>query len=197
MMSSAPIVKPPHAPRPIHLRRLPALALFGATVGAALDEMHTRSGTIAYPADASPYRGILTFSIAYGVGGLIYAAAMRRAVPSQEPKPLTDTWPSVVVYAGMYALTSVSDNRIPSPVVCGVIAAASLYYWRRFDGSAAGAAVGVVPGLLGAAFESMYSRNGVMAYATQDVGMVPIWLPALYVLWSATYGQVCRRVLTA
>jgi hypothetical protein len=184
----------------MHLHRLPLLILFGATVGAALDYLHTDGGAIVYPDGTNHWRGVLTFALAYGPGGVVYVAVFHRmfaktAAP-RRPLPYPQTWSSVVVFSLLYALTAYAGEHLHSYTLCAVLLAASFYYWRKFDRSWQGVVCGAVTGFLGGGFESVLSHHGTMQYATQDVYMIPVWLPALYCLWSTCWGQqVCGRAL--
>lgn len=179
---------------PVQWQRMPLLFLFGATVGAGLDWLHTHGDEIRYPDGTNHWRGIWTMGTMYAVGGYLYTIFVQRLGRAAPPLPYLQTIPSLLLYALGYAFTAYGDTH--SALIAAVLFAEALVLWWCLEGSAVGFAGSVVAAVIGAGIESTLSHFDTMSYVVQDVVRIPVWLPAIYFLCAQTWGQVCRRALT-
>lgn len=178
----------------LHWRRFPLLFLFGATIGAGLDYLHTDGDEIRYPEDTNHWRGIWTMGALYSIVPTVFCVLQRLLGDRAIPKPYFRTAPTVGIYCLMYGFTAYGD--IHSFAIAAILFLVGLVLWFLHDRSFSGFVASAIAAIGGAVLEGTLSSNGRMQYSVQDVGGVPLWLPALYWLSGPTWGLVCKRALT-
>jgi hypothetical protein len=195
------------------------LALFGGTVGAFLDFLHTASGTIRYPdrPASSPHgwrRGMFGFAIVYSVAGIAFVTFLegcQLAFPGAgtklpPPRPLEEGLALTCVFAVAYALSAygrrISRFLDKGSLAILFLAAAGVHYLMQYPGTWPPLVAAVLTAIIGPLVEMILSAGVPMLlplgfrYTTErKQGRVPVWLPALYVLAAMSYGEVCRHVL--
>jgi hypothetical protein len=178
--------------------RVVELMLFGVTVGAFLDWTHTDGTEIAYPVDTNHWRGLLTFLVVYSLPGWLYTKWMLYSNAPYEPAPYPQSVAATFVFCVAYMLTSYGDTvfALSATQTCAVLTALAVYFWAVLDGSWQGVVGATVTAIVGCSVEHLVSEQQLMQYRVREMGLVPFWLFAVYLLSAATWGQVCRRVLT-
>lgn len=177
----------------LHYRRTVWLVVFGATVGALLDYLHTDGGTIVYPEGTNHWRGIATFAVVYSIGGILFTLINRFWGNKQTPVPYEHSYPTVWIFCALYAFTAYLDHH--TVTTFALLLGASLAMWYYQDRTLVGLAASIVSAFVGGAVESSLSHLGTMSYTSQDYAYLPVWLPAVYFASGTSWGQVCRRVL--
>jgi hypothetical protein len=181
-------------------RTVAGLALLGATVGSALDAIHTHTGTTSYP---EPWIFRMAFwtpplfagaAVAMGTGRPLWARffgepsgaapADRRAVAG-----------SLAVFITAYALSGL----VPGPwfVRAALLAALAVFSWWRWDRTVRGVVLAVTAGVCGCFVEITLVGAGAFSYVTPDVLGVPAWLPLLYAAGSVALGCVGARLASS
>ena len=172
------------------------MVLFGATIGAGLDYLHTHGEEITYPEGTNHWRAIFTFAVVYSLGPLLQLCTM---IPVKGVPPPAEYKESVLATVGwciMYAFTAYGD--IDTHAIAIVLTTFGLYYWYHFHNChfislISAAIVGIGFGL-GEGF--LAEVVGTMSYVKQDYLGIPVWLPALYFSSAFTWIELCRRLLT-
>ena len=181
--------------------RLVYMALFGATVGAYLDFTHTDGGEITYPAGTNHWRAILTFLAVYSIPTYPHAKLLAALGLRAKPLPYRRTVPFVFVYAFSYLLSSYGDAWFgwDDDAKLVAIGAIALVNWVILDASWEGLVGNSVVGVVGVLVEHLLCEVGSMTYTSETPALglrVPLWLFFIYFGSCATWGQVCRRLLT-
>lgn len=183
------------------MRRWVGVGVCGALGGAACDQIHVRSGMLAYP-----HRWFLgqAWWVApqFGIAVLVMVLA---AVPLARQAGGLVAWPTPPVVAieaawflGAYAATGVWGRSRP-----GVLATVLVGIWaarlaRRPDRWPL-AALSLLLAIGGVAYEGSLAATGAFHYVRPALYHIPVWLPGLYLqgaplLVSATRLLDQRRV---
>jgi insulin-induced protein INSIG len=175
-----------------------AIVLFvlGATVGSALDGIHTHSGTTAYAHEIvwrmawwTPF----VFGFA-GVGiGLGYSLVERR---TRRPVAPDATWTGALAGFGLFALLYFASGYLPvsntSKLV--VLGAGVLVLFVGTARTRVALVLACVAAVLGPAFEVMLVALGAFRHLQPDALGIPVWLPALYAAGSFGFGVLGNKI---
>ncbi len=175
-------------------RTAAALALFGATLGVALDAAHVASGTTRY---AAPWLlGVAIWTpplfAASAVGLGLGPALLERALGVRRSPPTgVRAGQAMGVFVGAYLLSCV----LRGPTCAAILAILAVLLWRMVDGRAIAAAHAAVAGVAGVAVEATLVRAGAFVHADAALLGVPLWLPCLYACASLAVHALARRLL--
>jgi hypothetical protein len=184
----------------VNLRRV-ALAcfVFGATVGTALDGIHTHSHTTAYP---NPIFWMMAWwtppvfgTAALGTGiayPLVERLTRRRVAIARTQRD------AMTAFAAFVILYFVSGYlRAGNPVKLAVLAIGAVYLWARFARTREAAALALVAALVGPFVEIVLVSFGAFRHLQPDVLGIPMWLPALYAAGSIALGLFGLSLLSS
>lgn len=152
--------------------------VFGGLAGAALDQIHVRSGVLTYPLASAPGRLRQPWWVApqFGVAFVgVVEAARPAAAAAGEPAAvgLDAAW-----FVGAYLATGLF-RRQPRALAAGLY----LTWLARLAGRRRRAPVAAYAAALalgGSLYEHALSGTGAFGYAGPDLGNIPSWLPGLY-----------------
>jgi hypothetical protein len=162
--------------------RLAAVFGLGAVLGTAGDQLHLRSGVLHYPRGPLLVLGQpIWVPLVFGAGGVALVlghAPLLRAMPARLARgSIRGLVVAVLWFYAAYAATAAFAHR---PIA---LAAALVAAWGARVARAPAAdevAAGLLYAVLGPAFEAALSATGAFRYASPDLLLVPVWLPALY-----------------
>jgi hypothetical protein len=170
------------------------LALLGATVGSALDGIHTWTGTTWYP---HPFllRTAVWTPLIFGAAGLMGLGrpAIEQRLGRKGPAP------SVAIAIGSFGLFVVAyfasglmpGSDLPKSAVLALIFGAS---WALFDRSGLGLALAAAAALGGVIVEATLVHFGAFFHRDAELFGVPAWLPWLYATASIALGILGKRL---
>ena len=194
-MHSAPLALAP-LPRPG--RALLPLWLLGATLGSALDAIHTHFGATTYPHPV--FFGMawwtpLLFGSAFAIGALRPLLDLWLAEPgATAPRPRA--WQLGVTWA---AFISAYFSSV-LPLAWGPISVLlSLYFvigWLACGRDRASLAIALLAALLGPAFEGLLVSQGAFVHLTDTRFGLPGWLPFLYLNAAVALTTLARFLST-
>lgn len=170
------------------------LALLGATVGVALDAIHTHTGTTAYTTPWVLRMAWWVPPLFAGAGvaiGLGRPIATRLLGDAPVAPPAGRVALAMALFVVAYALSGVLPlaNADVALVLVGVFALT----WTLCDRSALGLGLAAAAAIGGTVVEATLVAAGAFRYATPDVGGVAVWLPALYVTAGVSVGLLGSR----
>lgn len=182
----------------LHWYRLGWLMLFGATIGAFLDWTHTDGHAIEYPEGTNHWRGVVTFTIAYAIPGLMYTLYMR-ATEAPPPVDFRTAMKWTLFYGLNYMFTAYGTSvfSVDPNTIFVILMTNGLIAWGWLDGSWQGVFGAVATAVVGCAIEHHLCEEDLMSYVTPQYGRVPYWLFGVYFLSANSWGHACRRVLTS
>jgi hypothetical protein len=157
------------------------LALLGATLGAALDGIHTHTGTTSYP---NP----VIFGMAWWVPPLFAAAAVsigiarpmwERILERRTPTP--PAW-SVGFGMAMFVVAYALSGTMPGGWSARSLVLAVIFavVWAVCDRTALGVFLAVATAFLGTSIEIALVRLDLFTYLHPNLSVVAGWLPWLY-----------------
>jgi hypothetical protein len=171
--------------------RLAALLfLFGATVGSALDGIHTWSHTTEYPSPiflkmawwTPPVFGMA--ALATGIAYPLVEKITRRDVATARTRR-----EAMTAFAAFVILYFTSGYlRAENPVKLAVLAIGALYLWARFARTREAALLALAAAIAGPVVEIVLVSFGAFRHLQPDVLGIPMWLPALYAAGSIALG---------
>ena len=188
--------RPPVQASPRWLRAGATLALTGTTLGTALDAIHVHTGTTAYPHPTLAGQAWWVPPLFAGAGVVIGLGrpVAERLLGRVAPAP---SWRTVVEAMGVfvlaYAVSGVVDAR---PWWCALLLAALfLVGWLRCDGRALGLLLAALTAAGGTVVETLLVGTGAFSYRTPSMGVVAVWLPALYCCAAVGVGALGKRLV--
>jgi hypothetical protein len=175
------------------MRRLGVIMfVLGATLGSALDAIHTWSGMTAYPSPVF-LRAAWWTPLAFGVAGLATGLAYPWLERSTRRDVAVARTPreALVAFAAFTLLYLVSGFwRAESGAKAAVVAFGAVYMWLRFARTRAAALMAIAAAIVGPAVEAVLVATGLFLHLKPDVLGVPLWLPPLYAAGSIASGLV-------
>jgi hypothetical protein len=163
------------------------LVTLGATLGSALDAIHSHFGAISYThpvwAKAAAWVPLL-FAGAYGT-------AIGRPVLAPEEPPLPG-WKVALgmgLFIGAYWLTVAPWAW---PVRCVLLAVIFVTGWAICDRTKLGLLIAALAAFFGPAVEITLLRAGAFVHHEAQVLGIPLWLPLLYTCASVGLGGLAR-----
>ena len=170
------------------------LALLGATLGAALDGLHTHFGKTAY---AHPVVWLmawwvpLLFAGAFTLG--LARPLLERVLGAAGPMP---SRAGVAAAFGAFVLAYVvTVLPLSWPVVAAIVLVLFAVSWWLFDRSPAGLAVALVASVGGPAVESFLVGRGLFVHFQGLAFGVPGWLPCLYLVAGVALTTLAERLV--
>lgn len=180
------------------LRSAATLFAIGATVGSALDALHTHSGATVYPRPVFLEAAWWTpgiFGVAGLSTGLAYAVTERLV-----GKPITregigpaHAAAGFAAFAGLYALTGFLPASNAAKLALVAAGAAGLHLTLAPTREAA--ALAATAAVVGPAVEILLVSRGAFTHNGADVLGIPMWLPALYAAGSVAFGVVGKAIV--
>lgn len=168
------------------------LLALGATLGSALDAIHTHTGTTEYPAPVWLKMAWWT-PLLFGAAGV--AVGLPRAALAKEPAPTTGAVAgSMALFVLCYALSGTLPGNVARAAVLFIIFAAS---WWAFDRTRLGLALALLTGLGGCVVEIILIRQGAFRHLQPTWLGIPLWLPWLYAAAQVGVGNLGRRLVSA
>lgn len=165
------------------------LALLGATVGVALDAIHTHTDTTAY---TTPW----VLRMAWWVPPLFAGAGV--AIGLGRPLALrlsgaTPTSPSgarVALAMGLFVVAYALSGVLPLPNagIAAVLLGVFAVVWWTCDRTPLALGLAVATAIGGTLVEATLVAEGAFRYVRPDVGGVAVWLPALYLTAGVAVG---------
>jgi hypothetical protein len=165
------------------------LALLGATVGVALDAIHTHTGTTAY---TTPWILRMAWwvpplfagaAVAIGLGRPIAMRLAGGAPVAPAPRRVAL---AMALFVVAYALSGLLP--LPNAGVALVLLVVFAITWTLCDGTPLGIGLAVAAAIGGTLVEATLVAGGAFRYTAPDVGGVAVWLPALYVTAGVAVG---------
>jgi hypothetical protein len=165
------------------------LILFGlgATLGVALDGIHTHFGATEYTVPVvfrMAWWVPLLFGNAFTIG--LLAPLLDRRPPRGNPVL------AMAAFAGAYWL---SVLPLPGLAVAAVLCAVFVVAWWVFDRTAVGLAIALAAAVGGPAVESFLVSQGLFRHLSVLAFGVPAWLPALYLNAAVGLTTLARRLV--
>jgi hypothetical protein len=167
------------------------LLALGATLGSALDAIHTHTGTTEYPAPVWMKMAWWT-PLLFGVAGVAVGlprAALERGAP---PPTRGAVAGGMALFVLAYALSGTLPGNVARAVVLFIIFAAS---WWSFDRTRLGLALALLTGLGGCAVEVLLIRQGAFRHLQPTWLGIPLWLPWLYAAAQVGVASLGRRLV--
>jgi hypothetical protein len=181
-------------PRLVQVALLFAL---GAVVGTAADQIHVRAGVLSYPRGSALLPGQPSWvPLLFGAAGVALplgnAALLRLALERPSPGSIRGVASAVLWFFTAYASTALLQ-AVPLLLATALVLAWSARVALRptLDKLLAGP----IFAFGGAVFEAWLSSTGAFHYRHPDVGLVPAWLPALYLHVSLMTREACLLFL--
>jgi hypothetical protein len=159
----------------------------GATLGSALDAIHSHFGAISYTSPVfarAAWWVPLLFAGAYGSG-------IGRPLLARE-EPALPAW-KVALGMGLFiAAYWLTVAPWPWPARCALLSAIFLAGWGICDRTWLGLVIAALAALFGPAVEITLLRAGVFVHHEAHVLGIPVWLPLLYLTASVGLGALAR-----
>ena len=166
------------------------LFLFGATVGSALDAIHTYSGTTAYPQPVA-FRMAWWTPLLFGFAGLSTGLAYP-IVERLRRRPIAKdaTLARVTGSFALFALLYLASGFLPASnaVKLAVLLAGDVALFATVAKTREALALAACAAVIGPATEIVLVAQGAFRHLQPDVFGIPIWLPALYAAGSFAIG---------
>lgn len=181
--------------RPGWRRGFFALLLLGATLGAALDGIHTHFGATRY---ANPlilrmaWWVPLLFGSAFCIGLIAPLLEHRRGSPRARPS-LAITVFAVSLFVVAYF---VSVAPLSWPAVTGLLVAIFAAGWWICDRSLLGLGIALAASIGGPLFERFLVENGAFVHTQPAYLQISGWLPALYLCAAVGLTTLARFLVT-
>jgi hypothetical protein len=179
------------------LRATIGLLVLGATLGSALDGIHTHLGVTGY---AVPWHWLMARwvpllfgSAAVGIG-LVPVVADLAAYGRVARKGLGQVVTGLLLFVLAYALSGVLATAFAA--CTWTLAALFALVWSLGDGSRLGLALAVVAAIAGVTVEMTLVHIGAFFYVSPHIAGVPVWLPWLYAIGAVVLGNVGRYAVT-
>lgn len=178
------------------LKAFAVLAALGATVGAALDGTHVRTGTLSYPTPDFLRMEWWVPLLFAGAGVAIGLARpfWERILDRRTPRPsLGITALGMGLFMGSYVLSGLLPFAWST--VAMILAVLFALTWSICDRTSLGIFLAVATALLGTSVEIMLVRMGLFSYTHPDIAGVVGWLPWLYCTAAVGVGVLGKRLV--
>lgn len=166
------------------------LGALGATLGSALDSIHTHSGVTAY---THPVVLRMAWWVPLLFGGAFALGLVRPLVDKSPHRP---SWSRIVgawaLFVSGYVLSGVP---LDAPLLAAALAGMYLVSFWFLDRNIPGVAMAVGAAIGGPLFESALVSAGVFVHTKPDYLGVSGWLPCLYLLSSPALGLTAKRLV--
>lgn len=172
------------------------LLALGATVGTALDGLHTYSGATAY---AAPLFLKSTWWVPPLFAGAGLAIGMGRLLGDRitgkttRPPSSHAAVVAMLVFFAAYAASGFVD--VDARQKAGLLAAAFVLLWAAIDRTLAGVLCAIGSGLGGLAVEATLVHFGAFRHRDANMLGVAFWIPPLYAIASVAVGGLTLRLL--
>jgi hypothetical protein len=163
------------------------LVVLGATLGSALDAIHSHFGAVSYTSPVwarAAWWVPLLFAGAYGT-----AIGRPLLAPEEPPLPAWKAALGMGLFIGGYWLTVVPWSW---PVRCVLLSAIFVAGWAICDRRRMGWLVAALAAFFGPVVEIILLRAGVFVHHEVHVLGIPLWLPLLYACASVGLGALAR-----
>ena len=172
------------------------LAFTGATLGTALDAIHVHTGTTAYlhPLLIGQAWWVPPLFASAGVVIGLARPCAERLLGRVMPAP---SWRAVVAGTGVFILAYTLSGLLDARPWAGAMLLAALFVvaWLRCDGSTLGLLLAALTAAGGTMVETLLVEAGAFLYVAPSLGVVPVWLPALYCCASVGVGALGKRLV--
>jgi len=165
----------------------------GATVGSALDAIHTHSGTTVYASEIAFKMAWWTpplFGLA-GLGTGIGYVLVERQLKTSSPHA---SWPTAIAGFAVFVALYLASGYLPASntvkLVVLLVGALGLFATVRTKIALGLAAVAA---LVGPLVEITLVSQGAFRHLQPDMLGIPMWLPALYAAGSVAFGVFGKR----
>jgi len=169
------------------IRAAVILVGLGATLGSALDAIHSHFGAISYTSPVlakAAWWVPLLFAGAYGTG-----IGRPLLAPEEPPIPAWKVALGMGLFIAAYWLTVVPW---PWLVRCALLSAIFLTGWAICDRTRLGLIIAALAAVFGPAVEITLVHAGVFVHHEAHVLGIPVWLPFLYLTASVGLGSLAR-----
>lgn len=176
------------------LRAAAVLAALGATLGVALDAIHTHLGATSYTRPLffrAAWWVPLLFGGAFTIG--LARPLLERLLGRPSPTP-----PPRVVLAGMACFAGahfISVGPLPWPATAALELAIFAGAWWSFDRTAITLAISAAAAVAGPAVEALLVARGLFVHHQALAFGVPGWLPFLYMVAGVALTGLAKRLV--
>lgn len=176
------------------LRALVVLAALGATLGVALDGIHTHLGATSYTRPVlwrAAWWTPLIFAGAFSVGLArpLLERLLRRPSPAPPPRVVLA---AMACFVGAYFVTV---RPLPWPVTSALLLAVFAAAWWTFDRTAITLGICCAAAVGGPAVEALLVARGLFVHHQVLAFGVPGWLPFLYMVAGVALTTLARRLV--
>jgi hypothetical protein len=165
------------------------LAFLGATLGAALDGIHTHTGTTAYP---TPWVLRMAWWVPPLFAGAGVAIGLGRPIARRVvgATPAAPSGARVALAMGLFVLAYALSGVLPLSTagIAAVLLALFAVLWWTCDRTALALGLAVATAIGGVLVETTLVAQGAFYHLRPDVAGVPVWLPALYLSAGVAVG---------
>lgn len=184
------------APSPRWLAGTATLALAGATLGTGLDAIHVHTGTTAYTHPALAGQAWWVPPL-FASAGVLIGLARPVAERLLDQRTAAPSWAAVaagmLLFMSAYALSGLLDHW---PRACAALLATLFVAgWRWLDGSGLGLLLAALTAIGGTLVETALVGTGAFVYRAPSMGVVAVWLPALYCCAAVGVGALGKRLV--
>jgi hypothetical protein len=159
----------------------------GATLGSALDAIHSHFGAISY---TSPVFARAAWWVPLLFAGAYAAGIVRPLLAGEEPA--LPGW-KVALGMGLFiAAYWLTVAPWPWPARCAILSVIFLAGWAICDRTRLGLVIAALAAIFGPAVEITLIRAGVFVHHEAHVFGIPVWLPFLYLTASVGLGGLAR-----
>ena len=167
----------------------------GATVGSALDAIHTHSGTTVYATEIGLKMAWWTPPL-FGLAGLGTGIGYPLLELRTKQRLVVATWSAALsafaLFVGLYFVSGYLPASNPIKLAVLTIGACVLYAF--FARSKIALVLALVAAIVGPLVEITLISQGAFRHLQPDFFGIPIWLPALYASGSLGFGIVGHRL---
>ncbi len=169
----------------------------GAVIGSFFDGFHTHSATTFYHRPVLLQMAWWTLPL-FGLAALGISTThvrMDRVLgrPARPLSPVVTAF-GIAYFGGFYFASAFLPVSSPGKLLLLLLGWVAL--WLLLDRTWQGVLLAVLTAIAGCAVEMTLVQLGAFGYRHPDLGGVPYWLPALYLIASLTVGNLGRQVLT-
>lgn len=181
-------------------KRLLLSALLGLTMGTLFDALHVWNDVASYR--NTPRLPLLDVAwyvpFEFALAGLI-VGTLRPELDEEldrQPAPLSRAavaWGIAMFSLAWWGSGALAKQGVPPPAIANVLTLLGVGVWAALDGTRQGAIAAGITAVLGVLVEAAIVAHGTYSYTSPDVlGVVPQWLPSLYVTACVAIGNLGR-----
>lgn len=167
------------------------LMVTGATLGTALDGLHSHFGALSYTHPVF-FRTAWWVPLLY-CGAYALGAARPWLLPHEPPLPAWKAALGMGLFIAAYALSVAPWPREARAIQMGMLFALG---WGVCDRTAVGLLIAGLAAVGGPAVEHTLIRAGLFAYHEVNFLDIPIWLPLLYLTAAVGLSNLARWLAT-